>query len=564
MNKRSVFSLALVVSLLGLLSFSVEIQNAHAPYLIIMIMADGYISPPSANITTADNVTYTFTADINASIIVQRSNIVIDGNGWTLNGVDFTIWEGFNVTDVSNVTITNVNIERFASYSIYLESAALCVLSDNTVTGSEGGIGLFSSTGNTVSNNLIAGCSEAIELVSASGNVVSGNNLSDSSTGVYGFNSTDNAISENSIKANTQGIYLGSSSNFNTVTRNNITANTNDGISLWYSSNITVSENQIRNNFNCIRIWMSSGIQIIENDLMENNHGIALGGNSCSLYRNDIQVEYIGIDIFGSYNIISRNNITNCGTGFFFGGNSIHNVVSGNTVTDNTFALYFEQAYNNSIVENYLAGNTYGIYLDWYSYNMRIYHNTFNHNKNPMTFPNPSNPNFLDNGVEGNYRSDYTGVDLNHDGIGDTPHIINANNTDHYPLMGPFHRFNTSLGKSINLISNSTVDGFEYESPGMIRFTVSNTTQNQTHGFCRVTIPYEALSTPFNVTIDGANPTYWNYTVYNNGTHNWIYFEYAHSTKEIMIIPESPSLLVLPLFMTVSLVAALVYGRKRS
>jgi hypothetical protein len=36
-----------------------------------------------------------------------------------------------------------------------------------------------------------------------------------------------------------------------------------------------------------------------------------------------------------------------------------------------------------------------------------------------------------------NYWSDYTGVDANHDGIGDTPYVIDANNTkkDHYPLM---------------------------------------------------------------------------------------------------------------------------------
>jgi len=38
----------------------------------------------------------------------------------------------------------------------------------------------------------------------------------------------------------------------------------------------------------------------------------------------------------------------------------------------------------------------------------------------------------------GNYWSDYTGTDANYDGIGDTPYIIDANNTDHYPLMTPY------------------------------------------------------------------------------------------------------------------------------
>jgi hypothetical protein len=43
-----------------------------------------------------------------------------------------------------------------------------------------------------------------------------------------------------------------------------------------------------------------------------------------------------------------------------------------------------------------------------------------------------------DNGVMGNYWSDYAGNDLNHDGIGDTPYTIDANNTDRNPLTKLF------------------------------------------------------------------------------------------------------------------------------
>jgi nitrous oxidase accessory protein NosD len=44
----------------------------------------------------------------------------------------------------------------------------------------------------------------------------------------------------------------------------------------------------------------------------------------------------------------------------------------------------------------------------------------------------------FDNGVEGNYWSDYDGNDADGDGLGDTPFIIDSNRRDSYPLMAPF------------------------------------------------------------------------------------------------------------------------------
>jgi parallel beta-helix repeat protein len=49
-----------------------------------------------------------------------------------------------------------------------------------------------------------------------------------------------------------------------------------------------------------------------------------------------------------------------------------------------------------------------------------------------------SEGNTFDNGEEGNYWSDYTGVDEDGDGIGETPHPVYENFTDRYPLTTPF------------------------------------------------------------------------------------------------------------------------------
>jgi hypothetical protein len=71
------------------------------------------------------------------------------------------------------------------------------------------------------------------------------------------------------------------------------------------------------------------------------------------------------------------------------------------------------------------------------------------------------------------------------------------------------------------------------------------------------------MNETYNVTIDGANPTYWNYTVYDNGTHRWIYFSYQHSTHEVIIVPEFRSFIILPLLTAMTSLAIIVHKRKK-
>jgi hypothetical protein len=126
-----------------------------------------------------------------------------------------------------------------------------------------------------------------------------------------------------------------------------------------------------------------------------------------------------------------------------------------------------------------------------------------------------------------------------------------------------FSSSNTSLGYYVNAISNSTIKDFDYfESNGTIKMYVSGEGR---FDFCRVSFPHVLMNVS-NISViieDGDTPVlYHNYTLYNNGTHRWIYFAYEHSIHKIDMVPEFPLFLILPLFMIATLLAVMVYKRK--
>ncbi|MDH5689046.1 MAG: hypothetical protein OEZ48_14460 [Candidatus Bathyarchaeota archaeon] len=113
--------------------------------------------------------------------------------------------------------------------------------------------------------------------------------------------------------------------------------------------------------------------------------------------------------------------------------------------------------------------------------------------------------------------------------------------------------------------SNSIVSDFSFSQPTKeIGFNVTGT--DGTTGFCNVTIPIELLDGAFMVLIDNFNTFYmltW------NETHTFLYFVYSHSTHTVQIIgtnvvPEFPTLMVLPLFMIAILVVVMLAKSIRS
>jgi len=283
-------------------------------------------------------------------------------------------------------------------------------------------------------------------------------------------------------------------------------------------------------------------VSITENHIVFNGFGIKLDWAQRVLiaYNNISNNVDWSIIISNSSNIkILENNMINNPYGILLK-NSTEIVVSRNIFSSySNYEILFEESNGNSIFQNTFTGS-YNVY-------------------------SLTSINFWDNGIEGNYWSNYAGGDLNYDGIGDSHFIVNENNTDRYPLMGMFSRFNTPPSHHVNIISNSTIDHFEYfGSNSTIKIYVSNMTTDQTLGFCRISIPHVLINETYKVTIHGAMPRHINYTIHDNGTYRWIYFSYEHSTLEIIIIHELMISSILPLFMMVTLVVAVIARRKHS
>jgi parallel beta-helix repeat protein len=222
-----------------------------------------------------------------------------------------------------------------------------------------------------------------------------------SGTGV-GLTERSNVTMRNmEIRAFNYGVHL-HSSNYNTISVNNITANGDFGVLLYLSSSNTISVNNI---------------------IANNETGISLPSSS--------------------YNSISRNNIA----------------------ANPNYGVFLHSSNYNSISGNNITASWAGVFLGSSSAGNSIFHNNFADNR-VHAYTDGGSPSMWDDGYPsgGNYWSGYSGVDLlsgpyqnetGSDGIGDWSYVIDGNNRDNYPVM------NAILPLQGDVNEDHTVDIFD-------------------------------------------------------------------------------------------------------
>jgi len=548
LKRKAVLAIMLTLLFIGILSFTFDIQQVEASGTIT-IKADGSIEG-TTDIITVDNITYTFTGNINDSIVVERDDITIDGKGYTLQGTGIYGSKGIALNGRSNISIKDMKIKTFG-YGVWLNMSSKSTISGNNITDNGlvknavgAGIYLENSSGNTISGNGITNNrGAAIFLFRSSNNSVLGNTFSNN--GLYVYDSYENVVEDNLVNGKPL-VYLEDVSDYTVynagqvilVNCDNILvekldlSNTTFGVELWGTNNTKIANNTIKNNLNGVMLEYSS-----------NNN----------IYGNEIESSFGGIQLGFS----SKNNI------------------SGNHITNNPYGIRLYLSSNNNIFGNTI-GKTNGLDFYYhglnlyYSSNNVIYHNNFLNNTYQVHLGfDKSFNNTWDNGYPsgGNYWSDYNDTDFfsgpfqnetGSDGIADTPYVIDSNNQDSCPLMGMFSDFVATSEYRVQTICNSSISDFQFNGTA-ICFNVSG--EDDTSGFCRICIPRALMNETYQVFVNGTE-VQCNLLPCSNSTHCYLYFTYNHSTQEVIIIPEFPSFLILPLFMAATLLAVIIIRRK--
>lgn len=230
-------------------------------------------------------------------------------------------------------------------------------------------------------------------------------------------------------------------------------------------TNVTIRRMRIFDLIGCIEVNSSSGVTITQNIIDSGSSGLYINfSNNTSITANNLINNYQSIDMMHSTNnIISGNNIalTNkevflgIGVRLFF---SSENLITNNNITGCSLAsIDFGASSNNTIYHNnFIDNGYYYTYFDPNGNPLPHHGNTLNNYSRTQIGDDYNDPKarasvksisvntWYDN-KEGNYWSDYVGNDTNHDGIGDTPYVIDAKVQDNYPLMAPFDIDNSRI-----------------------------------------------------------------------------------------------------------------------
>jgi parallel beta-helix repeat protein len=372
-------------------------------------------------------------------IFVEQGNYshVVVNKGITLVGEKAagTIVDGFSGRSWYTISILVQN------------TSDVCISGFTFVNGYEGGIEVQNSHNITFSGNLVYhNFWDGIRVLRSSEVKIVQNNIYQNEWGITVFDSNSICIIGNNVSSNWYGVGL-HHSQYSNLTGNLIANNRANGVSLFHSRYSAFRNNNLTNNVNEFDIGGYDGYppndyeQDIDNSNLINGKPMYYW---VSKRNQEIPSDAGCVVLVDCENIAVRNlALTNQTNGIWLICTT-YSTIENVTASNNNCGIRFQDCYfyvfwegHNTIVNSTITNNHIGVVLS-NSGNNTFYHNNFI--DNDVNVQVSGNPSLWDNGYPsgGNFWSDYNGTDINLDSIGDSPYVIEANNTDHYPLMTPY------------------------------------------------------------------------------------------------------------------------------
>lgn len=300
-------------------------------------------------------------------ITIYKKSLYISGETGTVIDVENKGY-GFRVeaTDISlkNITIKNILMSYTKEYAaVFLFKSYDFLLENITIEGAFFGILVQKSKNGKISNNVISG---------------EGTSEANSGNAIHLWHSEYIKIENNKVFMMRDGIYL-EFGNFCEINNNLSENNMRYGLHFMFSNNNSYTANVFNKNGAGVAVMFSKQIQMTRNTFKNN-----WGPTSYGLLLKEINDADIK-----------------------------HNIFENNTIgvnADGTNRINFTQ--NNFFNNGYAVKVLGACYTNTYTKNNFLY-NTFN-----LSYSGSLNSNTFSE----NYWSDYSGYDLNKDGIGDVPY----------------------------------------------------------------------------------------------------------------------------------------------
>ncbi len=305
--------------------------------------------------------------------IYKEGNIVVD-KSITIKGLDLPILDGESQTEILTVIADGVTVE-----GLQIQNVGTSYLEDRA------GLRIRKSKNFTIKNNV----------------------LLNTFFGIYLEHSADGIVENNKLVGEAE-----------------LEMSSGNAIHLWYCKRIKILKNLVQRHRDGIYLEFVDN-SIVEQNVSEDNLRYGLHfmfSNNDDYYKNEFRRNGAGVAVMFSKKINMKNNLFELNWGKAAYGLLLKEIydaeIENNIFKENTIGIFVEGSTRINYHSNEFLNNGWALKISGGCLNNKVKNNNFVSNTFDLSITKSNDENEFDN----NYWSDYTGYDLDRNGIGDVPY----------------------------------------------------------------------------------------------------------------------------------------------